>query len=181
MVRIHLDPPHAILRFVRNCRGISSAGRAPALQAGGRRFEPVILHHASAVVYGARSRAQTQGHGAAMGPGVVLCLGGIGASVWGAAGCSCAEDQYSCSLTIWKKHNNVEVSSQGCCGRVGLCFTGCDCKINSSRNSRHCLRAGFSPVVFGGGRCWQVVLCEIERHKHANSSSCICKVMGSSE
>ncbi len=24
---------------------ISSAGRAPALQAGGRRFEPVILHH----------------------------------------------------------------------------------------------------------------------------------------
>ena len=26
-------------------RGISSAGRAPALQAGGRRFDPVILHH----------------------------------------------------------------------------------------------------------------------------------------
>ena len=24
---------------------ISSAGRAPALQAGGRRFDPVILHH----------------------------------------------------------------------------------------------------------------------------------------
>ena len=28
-----------------NPRGISSAGRAPALQAGGRRFDPVILHH----------------------------------------------------------------------------------------------------------------------------------------
>ena len=28
-------------------RGISSAGRAPALQAGGRRFDPVILHHLS--------------------------------------------------------------------------------------------------------------------------------------
>ena len=27
-----------------NKRGISSAGRAPALQAGGRRFDPVILH-----------------------------------------------------------------------------------------------------------------------------------------
>jgi hypothetical protein len=27
--------------------GISSAGRAPALQAGGRRFDPVILHHLS--------------------------------------------------------------------------------------------------------------------------------------
>ena len=25
--------------------GISSAGRAPALQAGGRRFDPDILHH----------------------------------------------------------------------------------------------------------------------------------------
>ena len=25
-------------------RGISSAGRAPALQAGGQRFDPVILH-----------------------------------------------------------------------------------------------------------------------------------------
>jgi hypothetical protein len=28
-------------------RGISSAGRAPALQAGGRRFDPVILHQGS--------------------------------------------------------------------------------------------------------------------------------------
>ena len=26
-------------------RGHSSAGRAPALQAGGRRFDPVWLHH----------------------------------------------------------------------------------------------------------------------------------------
>ena len=26
-------------------RGYSSDGRAPALQAGGRRFDPVILHH----------------------------------------------------------------------------------------------------------------------------------------
>ena len=31
-------------------RRISSAGRAPALQAGGRRFEPVILHHLQAPV-----------------------------------------------------------------------------------------------------------------------------------
>ena len=31
-------------------RGISSAGRAPALQAGGRRFDPVILHQRSEVV-----------------------------------------------------------------------------------------------------------------------------------
>ena len=32
-------------RFAAEQRGISSAGRAPALQAGGRRFDPVILHH----------------------------------------------------------------------------------------------------------------------------------------
>ena len=31
-------------------RGISSAGRAPALQAGGRRFDPVILHQTTLVV-----------------------------------------------------------------------------------------------------------------------------------
>ena len=29
--------------------GISSAGRAPALQAGGRRFDPVILHQATSI------------------------------------------------------------------------------------------------------------------------------------
>ena len=34
---------YAIILFERR---ISSAGRASALQAGGRRFEPVILHHA---------------------------------------------------------------------------------------------------------------------------------------
>ena len=30
----------------RDIRGYSSAGRAPALQAGGQRFESVILHYA---------------------------------------------------------------------------------------------------------------------------------------
>ena len=29
----------------RDIRGYSSAGRAPALQAGGQRFDPVYLHH----------------------------------------------------------------------------------------------------------------------------------------
>src|ERR1700744_3020896 len=39
--RAHADPTESEwLRW-----GISSAGRAPALQAGGRRFDPVILHH----------------------------------------------------------------------------------------------------------------------------------------
>ena len=39
MVRVHPDPPDSPVT-----RGISSAGRAPALQAGGQRFDPVILH-----------------------------------------------------------------------------------------------------------------------------------------
>ena len=37
MVRIHPDPPVSY-------RGCSSVGRAPALQAGGHRFDPVHLH-----------------------------------------------------------------------------------------------------------------------------------------
>ena len=41
LVRAQPDPPRIRLcRF----RGFSSAGRAPALQAGGRRFDPVNLH-----------------------------------------------------------------------------------------------------------------------------------------
>ena len=60
MVRIHPDPPAAPARpaGVRSAagrgeamqhkesrqRGCSSVGRAPALQAGGRRFDPVRLH-----------------------------------------------------------------------------------------------------------------------------------------
>ena len=44
LVRAQLDPPN-FQCLVRGSRGISSAGRAPALQAGGRRFDPVILHH----------------------------------------------------------------------------------------------------------------------------------------
>ena len=38
MVRIHPDPP------TERSRGHSSAGRAPALQAGGHRFDPGWLH-----------------------------------------------------------------------------------------------------------------------------------------
>ncbi len=63
MVQVHPDPPSSRGRLlgiklskVKNeaavnavvftqKRGISSIGRAPALQAGGRRFDSVILHH----------------------------------------------------------------------------------------------------------------------------------------
>ena len=50
MVRIHPDPPlrrrspsTGVGRPI-DTRGCSSVGRAPALQAGGRRFDPVQLH-----------------------------------------------------------------------------------------------------------------------------------------
>jgi hypothetical protein len=39
MVRVHPDPPTNL-----KLRGHSSAGRAPALQAGGHRFDPGWLH-----------------------------------------------------------------------------------------------------------------------------------------
>ena len=35
---------------MRLARGLSSVGRAPALQAGGQRFEPVRLHHSPTLV-----------------------------------------------------------------------------------------------------------------------------------
>ena len=34
----------------RDIRGYSSAGRAPALQAGGQRFDPAYLHHDHSVI-----------------------------------------------------------------------------------------------------------------------------------
>ena len=40
MVRVHFGPP--LLKYI---WGFSSAGRAPALQAGGQRFDPANLHH----------------------------------------------------------------------------------------------------------------------------------------
>ena len=45
LVRAQLDPPN--FQCEKPDWGISSAGRAPALQAGGRRFDPVILHQDS--------------------------------------------------------------------------------------------------------------------------------------
>ena len=41
MVRVHFGPP---LQKEPQIWGVSSAGRAPALQAGGHRFDPGTLH-----------------------------------------------------------------------------------------------------------------------------------------
>ena len=49
--------------FELKTRGYSSAGRAPALQAGGQRFDPVYLHHGrkSSENIGLRSRNTDMG------------------------------------------------------------------------------------------------------------------------
>ena len=44
LVRAQPDPPPAMGNFIWGC---SSVGRAPALQAGGHRFDPVHLHQQS--------------------------------------------------------------------------------------------------------------------------------------
>ena len=51
MVRIHPDPPTELPR------GHSSAGRAPALQAGGHRFDPGWLHQVSSECIAERGRS----------------------------------------------------------------------------------------------------------------------------
>ena len=43
-VLISLQNMDTSIEVVHGFRGISSAGRAPALQAGGQRFDPVMLH-----------------------------------------------------------------------------------------------------------------------------------------
>ena len=52
MVQVHLGPP-----FI---WGISSAGRAPALQAGGQRFDPAMLHQ-NAIYGGVAQLARAYG------------------------------------------------------------------------------------------------------------------------
>ena len=42
------SPPRPTIKAFES-GGISSAGRAPALQAGGQRFDPAILHHSGTI------------------------------------------------------------------------------------------------------------------------------------
>jgi hypothetical protein len=45
LIGLQVGEQRGIAQVIKQKWGISSAGRAPALQAGGRRFDPVILHH----------------------------------------------------------------------------------------------------------------------------------------
>ena len=49
-VQILPGPPISLVESLVDWRGCSSAGRAPALQAGGHRFEPVHLHSLGASI-----------------------------------------------------------------------------------------------------------------------------------
>ena len=80
----------SVLRLL--IRGCSSAGRAPALQAGGHRFDPVHLHHFRRLR--TEDRRQKKMEDAPRAP-FELCLQ---SSVLRPLG-----GQAVCSLTIWKK------------------------------------------------------------------------------
>lgn len=67
MVRDQPDPPSALHSAI--TWGISSAGRAPALQAGGRRFDPVILHQIDVAVCGILVFESTSKHPVRMSAG----------------------------------------------------------------------------------------------------------------
>ena len=54
MVRVHPDPPQILSH---RPRGHSSAGRAPALQAGGHRFDPGWLHQDLDAIVGIQREA----------------------------------------------------------------------------------------------------------------------------
>src|SRR3954467_4130817 len=56
MVRIHPDPPNQL----KKPWGHSSAGRAPALQAGGHRFDPDWLHQQARRRQDTRRKAQEE-------------------------------------------------------------------------------------------------------------------------
>jgi hypothetical protein len=96
MVRIHPDPPRQVtvvgwqLSVKASGRGCSSVGRAPALQAGGRRFDPVRLHQS-----GVRSQRTEVSKGVAPVLEPIDC-GTVFSSVF----CENSELKAVCSLTI---------------------------------------------------------------------------------
>ena len=119
LVRAQLDPPR-FQCLVRGSRGISSAGRAPALQAGGRRFDPVILHQESCVNVGCCFLTKTRLAWLTKNMLYFLALlqkGRMQCSIvllsfwwrwngWRLHFTKC-DIGCICSLTIWKKHNKV--------------------------------------------------------------------------
>ena len=58
--RVGKEPERLNIARIR-IRGYSSAGRAPALQAGGQRFDPVYLHHGRSPFRRARGKLETAG------------------------------------------------------------------------------------------------------------------------
>ena len=80
-------------------RGISSAGRAPALQAGGRRFDPVILHHRSCPSKAAAAKAHRHNR-------PVLDTRCLVLPCW-------SFKTYGCSLTIHRVESAVPLGAEG--------------------------------------------------------------------
>ena len=102
MVRIHPDPPVSY-------RGCSSVGRAPALQAGGHRFDPVHLHQYS------REKSQDAGRSRRLKRFSERSQVSLSAYFW-------SFDRRGCSLFNNSEEASVLISQDQ--------YTGCDCIQN---------------------------------------------------
>ena len=102
MVRIHPDPPVSY-------RGCSSVGRAPALQAGGHRFDPVHLHHFE------RERSQGAGRSGCLNSFPERSQVSPAAYFW-------SFDRRGCSLFNNSEEASASISQDRC--------MGCDCIQN---------------------------------------------------
>src|SRR6185437_13099553 len=112
MVRIHPDPPTngpPPRARIRTRRGHSSAGRAPALQAGGHRFDPGWLHQ--------QQESEVRGQESVPRNAALI------------SDPSCAST-IGCSLTIWiegscPRERDVVMTSW--VAWTGLCIASCRC------------------------------------------------------
>ena len=112
MVRIHPDPPVSY-------RGCSSVGRAPALQAGGHRFDPVHLHQFE------RKKAADEEGDRRLNQNLERSKASRKACFW-------SFDRRGCSLFNNSEEASASISQDRC--------MGCDCIQNGSASvgwSRH--------------------------------------------
>ena len=71
MVRVHFGPP--LQKRAKEIWGFSSAGRAPALQAGGQRFDPANLHHKKRLTEVANERKNVRSFIESLAKGAQTC------------------------------------------------------------------------------------------------------------
>ena len=146
MVRIHPDPPGSGIgnqgSACSHPRGCSSIGRAPALQAGGRRFDPVQLHQFQVSGIGDQASADDARCGTRRQEirrkrrGRCFRLAFLASRI-------------GCSLTIWEGKASAELDESFAEAK------GLSCILPCFANTKGARRGGANtPVAVGlGGRC----------------------------